>query len=158
MYAEKSERMAKGKYEYWLTDDGLTLLKGWARRGLTDEQIAHNMRIGVSTLYKWKNAHVEIREALNKTKEIIDDQVECALLKRALGYDVEESKTEDDGKGNIKVTITKRHIPPDSTSLIFWLKNRRRKDWRDHPDEEVNTALLEKAEELLGGVNSVIDS
>lgn len=31
--------MAKGKYEYWLTDEGLTLLEGWARNGLTDEQM-----------------------------------------------------------------------------------------------------------------------
>ena len=35
--------MAKGKYEYWLTDDGLLLLAAWARDGLTDEQIANNI-------------------------------------------------------------------------------------------------------------------
>lgn len=37
--------MAKGKYEYWLSDEGLTLLEGWARDGLTDEQISKNMGI-----------------------------------------------------------------------------------------------------------------
>lgn len=35
--------MARGKFEYWLTEDGLTLLKGWARDGLTDEDLAAKM-------------------------------------------------------------------------------------------------------------------
>ncbi len=44
--------MAKGKYEKWITPEGLLLLEGWARDGLTDEQIAHNMGITTSTLMK----------------------------------------------------------------------------------------------------------
>ena len=43
--------MANGKYEQWLEPEGLTLLEGWARDGLTDEQIANNMGIVPSTLY-----------------------------------------------------------------------------------------------------------
>lgn len=46
--------MAKGKYEYWLTDEGLLLIGGWAKSGLTDEQIAHNMGICRDTLIQWK--------------------------------------------------------------------------------------------------------
>ena len=42
--------MANGKYEQWLEPEGLTLLEGWARDGLTDEQIANNMGIVPSTL------------------------------------------------------------------------------------------------------------
>lgn len=82
--------MAKGKYEYWLTEDGLTLLEGWARDGLTDEQIAHNTGITATTLYAWKNKYPEISESLKKGKEVIDRQVENALLKRALGFEYEE--------------------------------------------------------------------
>ena len=37
--------MAKGKYEYWLTPEGLIKLEGWARDGLTDEQIAVNIGV-----------------------------------------------------------------------------------------------------------------
>lgn len=29
--------MAKGKYEHWLTPEGLLKIEGWARDGLTDE-------------------------------------------------------------------------------------------------------------------------
>ena len=32
--------VAKGKYEQWLTEEGLLQLEAWARNGLTDEQIA----------------------------------------------------------------------------------------------------------------------
>lgn len=46
--------MARGKFEYWLSADGLTLLEGWARDGLTDEQLAEKIGIGVRTLYDWK--------------------------------------------------------------------------------------------------------
>lgn len=82
--------MAKGKYEEWLTAEGLILLEGWARSGLTDEQIAKNIGIGTTTLYRWKKDYREIRESLKKGKEVIDFQVENALLKRALGYDYTE--------------------------------------------------------------------
>lgn len=82
--------MAQAKYKEWLTEEGLILLEGWARNGLTDEQIAHNMDISVATLYNYKKNHLEILEALKKGKEVVDIQVENALLKRALGYDFVE--------------------------------------------------------------------
>lgn len=104
--------MAKSKAEYWLTEEGLTLLKGWARDGLTDEQIAHNCGISATTLYNWKNRHVEILEALKKGKEVVDYQVENALLKKAL--------------------------VGDTTAQIFWLKNRRPDKWRDKQETKVD--------------------
>lgn len=84
--------MAKGKYHDWLTKDGLLVLEGWARDGLTDEQLAHNMGIAAGTLYDWKNKYPEISEALKKGKEVVDVQVENSLLKRALGYHYTEDE------------------------------------------------------------------
>jgi hypothetical protein len=84
--------MAKGKYEYWLTPEGLLKLEAWARDGLTDEQIAQNMDIDSATLYRWKKRYCEICESLKRGKEIVDIQVENALLKRALGYSYNEDK------------------------------------------------------------------
>ena len=52
--------MAKGKYHEWLEPDGLVLLKGWARDGLKDAQIAHNMGITTKTLYEWKRTSVRL--------------------------------------------------------------------------------------------------
>lgn len=127
--------MAKGKYEYWLTPEGLTLLEGWAMDGLTDEQIAAGMKIAASTLYDWKNRFPEISNALKKGKEVVDIQVENALFKRALGYDYQEERVEISTKGDKKVTQTIKHIPADVTAQIFWLKNRRPDKWRDKPKE-----------------------
>lgn len=84
--------MAKGKYEHWLTPEGLLKLEGWARDGLTDEQIAQNVGVTSSTLYEWKKKYSEISESLKKGKEVVDRQVENALLKRALGYQYNEDK------------------------------------------------------------------
>lgn len=126
--------MAKGKFEYWLSLDGLTLLEGWARNGLTDEQISHNAGINPKTLYDWKKRYSPISNALKKGKEVVDIEVENALLRRALGYEYEETKTEGGDKG-VTVTTYKRHMPPDTTAQIFWLKNRRPDKWRDKPRE-----------------------
>lgn len=155
--------MAKAKYKEWLEGDNLILLQGWARDGLTDEQIAHNMGIAVGTLYRWKNEHSEIDEVLKKNKDIVDREVENALLKSAEGYDYTEEVWERryvQEKGDYDLVLTKRtvkHMPPSNTAQIFWLKNRKAKEWREKQEVEVNTEMLNKAAEILGGINSVID-
>ena len=133
--------MAKGKFQKWLEPDGLLLLEGWARDGLTDEQIAHNCGVNTATLYDWKNKHPKISEALKRGKKVVDIQVENALLKRALGYRYEEvtrEKTLDTETGFSCLTVTKKvtkEVVPDTTAQIFWLKNRRPDKWRDKPSE-----------------------
>lgn len=127
--------MAKGKFQQWLEPEGLTLLEGWARDGLTDEQIADNMGISRSTLSAWKIKYSDISDALKKGKEIVDYQVENALLKRALGYDYQETRVEKSDK-ETKVIQTLKHVPADTAAQIFWLKNRRPNKWRDKPHEE----------------------
>ena len=74
--------MAKGKYEEWRKKEKLILLEGWARDGLTDEQIAKNMGISRSTLSDWKKKYSDISDILKKGKEVVDREVENALLKR----------------------------------------------------------------------------
>lgn len=74
------------KYTYWLTEEGLALIEGWARDGLTEEQIAFNIGIRRETLYDWKRKFSNISNTLKKGKEVVDRQVENALLKKALGF------------------------------------------------------------------------
>jgi DNA-binding XRE family transcriptional regulator len=134
--------MAKGKYEKWITEEGLVLLEGWARDGLTDEQIAHNIGISRSTLNDWKKKHPDISDALKKGKQVVDLQVENALLKRALGYEYEEITQEsqwNEKTNKYELVITKsvkKRQAPDTTAQIFWLKNRRPDKWRDKQDVE----------------------
>lgn len=133
--------MAKGKYEYWLSPDGLLKLEAWARDGLIDEQIAENIGINPATLYDWKKKYPEISEALKRGKEVVDIEVENALLKRALGYEYTETKTEEyivEGVPVKRVTKTVKEVVPDTTAQIFWLKNRRSGQWRDKHDMELS--------------------
>lgn len=109
----------------------LAAVQGWARNGLTNDQIAHNLGINRATLYKYKKEHEEFAEALKKGREVVDFEVENALLKRALGYDVEEKTVEVSDKDGRKVKTVIRHIPPDVGAAAFWLKNRKAQDWRD---------------------------
>ena len=140
--------MAAGKYEEWLTPEKLTLLEAWARDGLTDEQIAKNMGIAESTLYAWKGKYPEFSDSLKKGKEVVDIQVENALFKRAMGYKTVEVTEEsrmigvDDDKVPIYVMAESKRVykefPPDVTAQIFWLKNRKPKEWRDKQQIDTN--------------------
>ena len=153
--------MAKGKYEYWLTEEGLTLLEAWARNGLSDEQIAGNMGINPATLYEWKKKYPEIPESLKKGKEVVDIQVENALLQKALGFTKLVKKPiklkevlYKDGKRvsekeRIEFADEEVFIPPDTTAQIFWLKNRKPNDWRDKRDAEKQEAEIELIRERI---------
>lgn len=140
--------MAKGKYQEWLTEEGLLQLESWARDGLTDEQIASNMGITRKTLAEWKNKYGDICDTLKRGKAVVDIQVENALLKRALGYSYDEVTRErvldyDPSTGQVvgshmEITKTvKKEVQGDTTAQIFWLKNRRPEQWRDKRDVSV---------------------
>jgi transcriptional regulator with XRE-family HTH domain len=144
--------MAKGKYQEWLTEEGLVKLEGWARDGLTDDQIAENVGVSRSTLSDWKNKYSDISDSLKRGKEVIDRQVENALLKRALGYEYEEVTKEmvydpSIGGDALKVTkVIKKQVVADTTAQIFWLKNRKPAEWRDKQELEHS-----------GGINIILE-
>lgn len=146
------------KYQDWITQEGLLKIEGWARDGCTDKEIAANIGINPDTLYTWKKKFPILAESLKKGKDVVDRQVEKSLLQRALGYSYEEiSEKYEDGVMTER-KVTKKHVVPDTTAQIFWLKNRKPEQWRDKPQSEsAIDKVLAKAIEILGGVNSVID-
>ncbi|WP_457777260.1 helix-turn-helix domain-containing protein [Streptococcus uberis] len=126
------------KYTYWLTEEGLLLIEGWARDGLTDKQISKNIGISESTLNDWKKKFPEFSESLKQSKEIADRQVENALHKTALGFYYEEDMVTNQGD----VVRVKKYSKPNTTAQIFWLKNRKPADWRDKQEiEQTNTNI-----------------
>ncbi|MDO4170781.1 MAG: helix-turn-helix domain-containing protein [Lachnospiraceae bacterium] len=143
------------KYDEWLTEDGLLTVEGWARDGLTDEQIAHNCGITATTLYEWKKRFPEFSEAIKRGKRPVDILVENALLKRAMGFAFEEKTIEKDSKGNVKEKIVKKYIVPDTRAAEFWLKNRKPEIWRAHP-EPVYTVEYED-DGLMDALDASID-
>ncbi|MDR3348813.1 MAG: DNA-packaging protein [Acidaminococcales bacterium] len=103
--------MAAKKCAYWLTAEGLALLRGWARDGLADKDIAGNMGISRSTLSEWKKHCSDISDALKQGKDVADRQIENALYQKAAGG--------------------------DTAAMIFWLKNRKPDKWRDRAQHEI---------------------
>jgi hypothetical protein len=138
--------MAKGKYQEWLTEEGLLLLEGWARDGLTDEQIAYNIGINPATLYDWKKKYPEISKTLKRGKEVVDRQVENSLLKSALGFEYEEETVTNKGE----VVTVKKYERHNTTAGIFWLKNRKPLEWRDKQqiEQEINQKVSMQIRDL----------
>lgn len=150
--------IAKGKFAEWITADGLMRIEGWARDGLTDEQISHNMGVAYSTFRVWVDKYPALSASLKKGKAPVDLEVENALYKNAMGYDYEETITEVEelagGKQKKHVRKIKKHKPPDTTAQIFWLKNRRPDKWRDKPITVEDTNTIEKLDAMLAEVRS----
>lgn len=141
------------KINDWLEPDKLILLEGWARDGLTEEQIAKNIGISRQSLWKWKEKEVDILNALKKGKEVVDIEVENALLKKALGYTITLHKQKVTKDGDVVDIEEEVHIAPDTTAQIFWLKNRRKAQWRDKVEVETNADELNKVKELLSKIS-----
>lgn len=144
-------KIAKGKYREWLEQDSLLMIEGWARQGLTDEQIAKNMGIRRSTFYEWLKKFPDISVALKKGKAPVDFEVENALLKRALGFEYEETETiieEVDGKQKKRIKKIKKVALPETSAAIFWLKNRKPEQWRN-VNPTVEAKLKAETEKLL---------
>lgn len=158
---KKSNAGRKGLYKEWLEADNLIRLEGWARNGLTDEMIAHNIGITTTTLYDWKKKYPQFAEAIKRGKEVVDIMVENALLKSALGYSYDEVVKErifdyeTETSKVVEVKRTTKEVAPNPTSLIFWLKNRQPEKWRDkknidaavevkNPFDGIDTADIKK--------------
>ena len=141
------------KYEEWVNDneiqDKLTLVEGWSRDGLTQQQIADNLGINIDTLIEYKKKYPDFSEALKKGKEVVDIEVENAMLKRALGYTIRIVEQKIDKFGVVHDCERDVHFPGDVTAQIFWLKNRRRQQWRDKVEYSNDGGEISKLDEIL---------
>lgn len=107
-----------------------------AQLGATDRECADFFDVNEATLHRWKHDHPEFCESLKVGKEAADDRVEQSLYRRALGYSHDAVKIHVAGDGQITQVPFVEHYPPDTTAAIFWLKNRRKDDWRDVSRQE----------------------
>ena len=143
-----------GKVDWWLTEDGLMLLKARSRDSLTRRELAEKIGISPATLAKWENAYPEIAEAVRCGREITDISVENAILKKALGFPTKEVKKVIKADGQEEITTVYKSVPPDLPAASVWLKNRCPEKWRDKPE---NNNSLAKVEKILGGIDAQID-
>ena len=111
--------------------------------GLTDKEMAKFFEVSESTLNNWKQSHPAFLESLKAGKDLADAEVAAKLFHRATGYE----HPEDDIRavnGEIVITPTIKHYPPDTTAAIFWLKNRQPARWRDKQETEQSGDAMQK--------------
>lgn len=132
--------MAKLKY----SDDFPLLVEGWAREGMIDKEMAAKLGISTETFYQYQKKYPDFSDSIKRGKAPVDVEVENALLKRARGYEYEETTVEYDAavEGQKakpkKIKKTTKQVVPDTTAEIFWLKNRKPKKWRDKQNIELS--------------------
>lgn len=147
--------MAKSKY-FTHVEPKLTLVEGWARDGLNDEQIAKNLGIGIRTFYDYKKKYPQFSQSLKKGKEIVNYEVENTLLKKALGFKetvkkavkIKNIEYENGKKVSEKEEVIfvdeEIFVQPDPGCIIFYLKNRMPDKWKDNPHKvKMDEAILE---------------
>ncbi len=144
--------MSKSKKDIIL--DNLESIEIWAKQGMSEKQIAMNLKISYSYFREQKKSLSALSEALCRGKIVADVAVENALYKRALGYDAVETVAvkvksiyfdERDNKCQKEEVVTvdtTRHIPADPGAQKFWLINRQKDSWKDNPHKAANDKEL----------------
>lgn len=111
--------------------------EAFALCGADDARLAELFEVDVATIYRWKSKYPEFRESIKGAKDIADAAVAAALYKSAIGAHFIETDQIVDGK----VVTLKRQLPPEIAAQIFWLKNRRPKEWRDKVEVKADVNL-----------------
>jgi hypothetical protein len=113
--------------------------------GATDEEMADFFEVAVSTISKWKLDFPEFSEAVKAGKKVADMEVAHKLHERAVGAEWTEEQAIKIKVGQfeerVEIVEIRKAAPPDTTAAIFWLKNRRPKDWRDKQEVEHSGSL-----------------
>lgn len=134
-----------------------------AKMGCSSAEIAEAFGVSERTLYRWQKAHPEFRQTLKASKSQADSVIAESLYCKAIGKakrSTVHKRTRQDATGKVVETITEKSeetLAPDTTAMIFWLKNRNPELWRDRPAvDDTDTAVLKAAKELVTGVQSAI--
>jgi len=110
--------------------------------GATDSELADFFEVSVRTVHRWKLDHEEFCHSVKSGKEKADERVERSLYQKATGYNYTEEQAFKvkvaQHKEEVEVVEVERHAPADTTAAIFWLKNRRKEEWRDKIDHSLS--------------------
>ncbi|MDM0041867.1 helix-turn-helix domain-containing protein [Variovorax sp. J22R193] len=126
--ARKPGRPSKYKEEFAEQARKLCLL------GATDKDLGNFFEVSEQTVNTWKIEHPAFLESLKAGKQMADAEVARSLFERATGYSHKAVKILVVDK-EVRHEEYVEHYPPDATSMIFWLKNRRPDLWRGNPED-----------------------
>lgn len=133
---ENKEKHAGGRPSKIKSID-MSLVKSYSARGYTDAELAKIFNVTEQTINNWKKDYPEFFESLKSGKMLADCKVEASLYQRACGYSHPEVHITT-YEGKVTLTPIIKHYPPESTAMIFWLKNRKPGEWREKQEIELS--------------------
>jgi hypothetical protein len=152
MYKQPDKKMSKRKVGRPSKYDRVNLdeLYKLCLLGLTTEQLAEYYKVAPSTFNEWQTKHPKFRDTIKAGKEEADEKVARSLFQKATGYTTKKT-TVKKYPGGESVTEVEIEHPPDTTSIIFWLKNRQPAIWREKKNIEIEgeDESMAKVAELL---------
>ena len=138
----------------WLTNvfPRLSEIRDWCMDGKTNEEMCVLLGISPDSWYTYMKQYDQLNDIVTAGKSVIDNRVENAVLKTALGFEYEEIKTiiEEDrnGKKRTRIEKTKKYMPPSPAAQAFWLKNRKKDEWGDRKEIVFDTGVQEEERKL----------
>lgn len=161
---KNTKRKAVGRPSLYDSERHPMWAQGLARLGKTHAEIAAEFGVSEDTIFEWKKVHPEFSVSINIGKSEADTKVERSLYMRANGYEIDCLETTNHPDGTQTVKKITKHIPPDTTAQIFWLKNRKPVEWKDKQQQEItgkdggpvilshmsDEEVIKRAREILG--------
>ena len=150
----------KQRKAFWLSEEGLTLIRGWRRQGIPITRIVDDyIGIGRTAFFAhWVKESDALQKALATSKDIANQSVEEALLKRALGYDYYDERYEM-VEGDLQlVGQNKHHVPPDVKAILSWLFNRLPNRWRAVQEPLEATQYVDTIKNILVAMKEVAET
>ena len=118
--------------------------------GSIDADMADFFEVSESTINNWKHDYPEFLESIKRGKISADANVASRLYKRAIGYEHDEDKIFNNN-GEPLIVPTIKHVQPDTTAAIFWLKNRQPARWRDKQELDVTVSPINELLKQISG-------
>jgi len=126
--------------------------KSLAQAGATQEEIASAFGITSRQLRTWRAQYPEFRIALDAGNEVFDTRVERALAERAIGfYETWEEDKINPVTGQRETFIHREYYPPDTKAANQWLTNRKRHEWKNVQNTEVEVKRR-SSDEILASI------
>lgn len=153
---DKSNAGARSKY-----DDGFPeIAEGYARRGLSDADIAKNLGISLDAYYRYQKLYSEFYEAIKRGKRPANIIVENNLFKRCIGFYFDEVTDDvyldEKGKKHAGKKTVKRYVMPDINAIRFWLTNREPELWKNIR-EDVEDGKTDYKDQLIEYLSALLN-
>ena len=157
VYVDYPDKYAK-KVDWWRSDAGLDLIRGWRAKGKTIKQVLESMGIDPRTFRAWRKKYPEFNEAIEVGKDVAVSRVEQSLFNRACGYDYVE-RTYELVEGEMRlVREYHKHMPADIKAALSFLYNRDSKHWRAIQPPAEETKYLEAIENVLVAMKNTAET